>query len=110
MCAQWPGLAIRWAFLLLSGGTQRVWSPSHAGRIAVIQPGGYKYMDRCDQVYVQYFVFHVLRDFLLLVLFTDSVVLRSPEGPQNCSLIPDDEGDTVSLGSIILVLPEFSFS
>lgn len=43
-------------------------------------------MDRCDQVYVQYFVFQVLRDFLQLVLFTDSVVLRSPEGPQNCSL------------------------
>lgn len=86
MRAQSPGLAMRWAFLLPAGGTQRVWFPSQKGRIAVIQPGGYKYMDHCDRVYVQYFVFHFLWSFLQLLLFTDSVVLRSPEGPQNRSL------------------------
>ena len=73
MCAQCPGLAIRWAFLLPAGGTQCVWFPSHVGRIAVIQPGGYKYMDRCDQVYAQYLVFQFLQDFLQLLLLTDSV-------------------------------------
>jgi len=67
-------------------------------------------VDCCDQVYVQYVVF--LWGFLQLLLFTDLMVLKSPEGPQNHSLalIPDAEVDTVSLGSIILVLPEFSFS
>lgn len=93
-----------------------MWFPSQIGRIAVIQPGGYEYLDRCDQVYVQYFVFRSLQGFLQLLLFTDSVVLRSPEGPQNCNLTVrshtkgDAEGDNGSLGSTVLVLPEFSFS
>lgn len=64
-----------------------MWFASLIGRIAVTPPGGYKYMDHCDHVYVQYFVFHFfLQGFLQLLLFTDLVALRSPKGPENHSL------------------------
>lgn len=85
-CVQCPGLAIKRAFLVPAGGTQHLWFPSHLGRIAVVQPGGYKYMDPHDQGYEQYSVFHFLQGFPQLLLFTDLMVLRSPKGPQNHSL------------------------
>lgn len=70
-------------FCSMPGGTPHVWFPSQTGRTAVIQPGGYKCVDCWDQFCVQCYGFCPtdLRDFLRLLLFTASVVLKSPEGP-----------------------------
>lgn len=109
MCAQCLGLTIRWAFLLTAGGTQCVWFHSQIRRIAIIQPGDYEYVDHpCAIFCVSFFCcFSAAVAFYRLSGAEES--WRTSKLQFN-SLIPDAEGDIVSLGSIILVLPEFSFS